>query len=317
MDAPVKHVALIGLGLIGSSIARAVREFLPDVRLTAFDADEAVRQRALELGLAELVADQPGDAVAGADLVILCVPVGSMKAAADSVAEHLVPDALISDVGSSKAAVGALLREALPRASVIPAHPVAGSENSGPDAGFAQLFTNRWCILTPAEDARPEDVERLTRFWTSLGARVEIMDAAHHDLVLAVTSHIPHLIAFTVVGTASDLERVTESEVIKYSAGGFRDFTRIAASSPTMWRDIFLTNKEAVLEMLQRFTDDLAHLQSAISRGDGDTLLNLFTRARAIRRGIVEQGQDSVLPSPAGVAPKPRFLAEETDRISQ
>lgn len=293
MHASVQHVALIGLGLIGSSIARAVREFLPDVRLSAFDLDEGVRQRALELGLADLVAARPDEAVAGADLVILCVPVGSMKAAARSIAEDLLPDALVSDVGSSKASVAALLREALPHAKIIPAHPVAGTENSGPDAGFAELFANRWCILTPGEDAEAEDVERLATFWSRLGARVEVMDAAHHDLVLAVTSHIPHLIAFTIVGTASDLERVTESEVIKYSAGGFRDFTRIAASNPMMWRDIFLTNKEAVLDMLQRFTNDLTHLQGAIRQEDGDTLLKLFTRARSVRRGIVEQGQDT------------------------
>ncbi|MDP8914180.1 MAG: prephenate/arogenate dehydrogenase family protein [Pseudomonadota bacterium] len=311
MAAPVQHVALIGLGLIGSSIARAVRKFLPDVRLSAFDLDEAVRQRALELGLADVVADQPGKAVAGADLVILCVPVGSMKAAAESVAEHLLPAALVSDVGSSKAAVAALLREALPHASIVPAHPVAGTENSGPDAGFAELFTNRWCILTPGEKAKAEDVRKLATFWTALGARAEIMDAAHHDLVLAVTSHIPHLIAFAMVGTASDLERVTQSEVITYSGGGFRDFTRIAASDPTMWRDIFLTNKEAVLDMLQRFTEDLAHLQRAIRREDGDTLLNLFTRARAIRRGIVEQGQD------IAIAEFGRRFAAESDRISQ
>lgn len=290
MAAPVQHVALIGLGLIGSSIARAVQRFLPDVRVSAFDLDEAVKQQALELGLADVVADQPAEAVAGADLVILCVPVGSMKAAAESVADHLLPTALVSDVGSSKAAVAALLRQALPNARVVPAHPVAGTENSGPDAGFPELFTNRWCILTPGENANPEDVEKLATFWTALGARTEIMDAAHHDLVLAVTSHIPHLIAFAMVGTASDLERVTQSEVITYSGGGFRDFTRIAASNPTMWRDIFLTNREAVLDMLQRFTEDLAHLQRAIRREDGDTLLSLFTRARAIRRGIVEQG---------------------------
>ena len=311
MAAPVQHVALIGLGLIGSSIARAVQKFLPDVRLSAFDLDETVRKRALELGLADVVADQPGKAVAGADLVILCVPVGSMKAAAESIAEHLLPTALVSDVGSSKAAVAALLRQALPQASIVPAHPVAGTENSGPDAGFPELFTNRWCILTPGDGANADDVEKLATFWTTLGARAEIMDAAHHDLVLAVTSHIPHLIAFAMVGTASDLERVTESEVITYSGGGFRDFTRIAASDPTMWRDIFLTNKDAVLDMLQRFTEDLAHLQRAIRREDGDTLFTLFTRARAIRRGIVEQGQD------IAIADFGRRFAAQSDRSPQ
>jgi cyclohexadieny/prephenate dehydrogenase len=286
------HVAIIGLGLIGSSVARGVREAMPEVRLTGWDAAEAVRARAVELGLADHVADGPGTAVEGADLVILCVPVGAMAEAARAIAGHLPSGAIVSDVGSSKSAVAAALREALPQARIIPAHPVAGTENSGPDAGFAALFRGRWCILTPADDADQADVERLSAFWTALGARVEVMDPKHHDLVLAVTSHLPHLIAFTIVGTASDLERVTESEVIKYSAGGFRDFTRIAASNPTMWRDIFLSNSEAVLDMLQRFSEDLSHLQRAIRRGDGDTLFDLFTRTRAIRRSIVEQGQD-------------------------
>ena len=287
-----RHVAIIGLGLIGSSIARAVREHLPEVRLSAFDADPAVRDRARGLELADSVSDDTGGAVADADLVILCVPVGAMAEAAASIAGRLRPDAVVSDVGSSKAAVAAALRAALPGARIVPAHPVAGTENSGPDAGFASLFRGRWCILTPEEDAAAEDVERLSALWSALGAKVEVMDARHHDLVLAVTSHLPHLIAFTIVHTASDLERVTESEVIKYSAGGFRDFTRIAASNPTMWRDIFLSNKEAVLGMLQRFSEDLSHLQRAIRNDDGDTLFDLFTRTRAVRRGIVDQGQD-------------------------
>jgi cyclohexadieny/prephenate dehydrogenase len=287
-----RHVAIIGLGLIGSSIARAVREQLPGVRLSAFDADPAVRERARALELADSVAEEAGAAVAEADLAILCVPVGAMAEAAASIRGRLRPDAVVSDVGSSKAAVAAALRAALPGARIVPAHPVAGTENSGPDAGFAALFRGRWCILTPEEDAEAEDVERLSALWTALGARVETMDARHHDLVLAVTSHLPHLIAFTIVHTASDLERVTQSEVIKYSAGGFRDFTRIAASNPTMWRDIFLSNKEAVLGMLQRFSEDLSHLQRAIRNDDGDTLFDLFTRTRAVRRGIVDQGQD-------------------------
>jgi cyclohexadieny/prephenate dehydrogenase len=215
-----------------------------------------------------------------------------MGEAAAAIAGRLRPDTVISDVGSSKAAVAAALRAALPGARIVPAHPVAGTENSGPDAGFAALFRGRWCILTPDEDAATEDVERLSAFWTALGARVDVMDPRHHDLVLAVTSHLPHLIAFTIVHTASDLERVTQSEVIKYSAGGFRDFTRIAASNPRMWRDIFLSNKEAVLGMLQRFSEDLSHLQRAIRNDDGDTLFDLFTRTRAVRRGIVDQGQD-------------------------
>ncbi|MDT9599940.1 prephenate/arogenate dehydrogenase family protein [Sphingosinicella rhizophila] len=291
-----RNVALVGLGLIGSSIARAVREAMPEVGLSGYDMDAAVRERAAQLGLVDRVADNPGDAVGDADLVILCVPVGAMAEAGAALADHLPRGAIVSDVGSSKAAVAASLRAVLPEAVVIPAHPVAGTENSGPDAGFATLFQGRWCILTPADDARVEDVQRLSDFWTSLGAKVERMDAKHHDLVLAVTSHLPHLIAYTIVGTASDLERVTESEVIKYSAGGFRDFTRIAASNPTMWRDIFLTNKEAVLDMLQRFTEDLSFLQRAIRLDDGDTLFDLFTRTRAIRRGIVAQGQDVAEP---------------------
>jgi cyclohexadieny/prephenate dehydrogenase len=283
VTAPFRNVALIGLGLIGSSIARAARENMPDVRLTAFDADPKVRRRARKLGLADFVAEEAGEAVREADLVILCVPVGAMADAAHAIADHLPAGAIVSDVGSSKAAVAVTLREALPDATVIPAHPVAGTENSGPDAGFASLFRGRWCILTPGDDADGADVERLSAFWSELGARVEAMSPRHHDLVLAITSHLPHLIAFTVVGTASDLERVTQSEVIKYSAGGFRDFTRIAASNPTMWRDVFLSNKEAVLDMIARFSDDLSRLKRAIEEEDGDTLCDTFTRTRAVR----------------------------------
>jgi len=295
-DLPFANVAIIGLGLIGSSVARAVRENMPDVRLTGYDQSEAVRQRALELDLVGEVTETPGAAVADADLVMFCVPVGAMKEAALSVADALPNKAIVSDVGSTKAAVAKALREALPDATIIPAHPVAGTENSGPDAGFASLFHNRWCILTPHEGAAKAHVASLSTFWQRLGARVEVMDPKHHDMVLAVTSHLPHLIAFTIVGTASDLEGVTESEVIKYSAGGFRDFTRIAASDPTMWRDVFLNNREAVLDMLQRFSEDLSMLQRAIRWGDGDTLFDLFTRTRAIRRGIIEQGQDDARP---------------------
>ncbi|QAY79454.1 prephenate/arogenate dehydrogenase family protein [Sphingosinicella sp. BN140058] len=292
MHAPFHTIAIIGLGLIGSSIARAVRSSLPEAALRGYDADADVRRRAGDLDLVNIVTGSAADAAAGADLVILCVPVGAMAEAARAISGSVAPGTMVSDVGSSKAGVAAALRDALPGATVIPAHPVAGTENSGPEAGFAALFRGRWCILTPDDDAPQEAVERLSAFWAALGARVEIMDAAHHDMVLAVTSHLPHLIAFTIVGTASDLERVTESEVIKYSAGGFRDFTRIAASNPVMWRDIFLANKGAVLQMLQRFSEDLFHLQRAIRHDDGDTLLDLFTRTREIRRGIVEQGQD-------------------------
>ena len=292
MIAPFATVAVIGLGLIGSSIARAIRANLPSVTLRGFDASDDVRGRAAGLDLVDVVATTGPEAVAGADLVILCVPVGAMASAAQAIAGSLAPGAVVSDVGSSKAGVAASLREALPDATIIPAHPVAGTENSGPEAGFATLFRGRWCILTPDEDADPAAVQRLSDFWSALGAKVELMDAPHHDLVLAVTSHLPHLIAFTIVGTASDLERVTESEVIKYSAGGFRDFTRIAASNPVMWRDIFLANKGAVLQMLQRFSEDLFHLQRAIRHDDGDTLFDLFTRTREIRRSVIEQGQD-------------------------
>jgi cyclohexadieny/prephenate dehydrogenase len=293
---PFARVAIIGLGLIGSSIARAVRQEMPAVRLSGHDADPAVRARATAIDLLDDIADTAGAAVLDADLVILCVPVGAMASVAEQIAADLPADAIVSDVGSSKAGIAAALAAALPGQTVVPAHPVAGTENSGPDAGFATLFHGRWCILTPAGDADPAAVMRVSTFWEKLGADIEIMDARHHDLVLAVTSHLPHLIAYTIVGTASDLEEVTQGEVIKYSAGGFRDFTRIAASDPTMWRDVFLSNKEAVLEMLQRFSEDLTALQRAIRWGDGDALFDLFTRTRAIRRSIIEQGQDDARP---------------------
>jgi len=228
--------------------------------------------------------------------VVFCVPVGAMEAAAGAVAPYLPATCVVSDVGSSKASVLKALGEALPGIAIVPAHPVAGTEQSGPDAGFATLFAGRWCIVTPPEGADEAAVAQVTAFWEALGARVETMDAAHHDLVLAVTSHLPHLIAYTIVGTASDLEEVTQSEVIKYSAGGFRDFTRIAASDPTMWRDVFLHNRDAVLTMLQVFTEDLTELQKAIRKGDGDALFDHFTRTRAIRRSIIAMGQDDARP---------------------
>ncbi|WP_373491160.1 prephenate/arogenate dehydrogenase family protein [Parasphingorhabdus sp.] len=293
---PFSHIAIIGLGLIGSSIAHAARAAMPTARITGFDSDPAVRARVIELGFCDDVSDSAGAAVIDADLVILCVPVGVMAEVAAEIAADLPDDAIISDVGSSKESVLAALAEALPAARIIPAHPVAGTEHSGPDAGFATLFHDRWCILTPPEGAATGDVERVQAFWERLGANVEIMDAKHHDLVLAVTSHLPHLIAYTIVGTASDLEDVTRGEVIKYSAGGFRDFTRIAASDPTMWRDVFLSNKEAVLEMLQRFSEDLTALQRAIRWDNGDELFELFTKTRAIRRRIIEEGQDDAAP---------------------
>ncbi|MEO5775248.1 MAG: prephenate/arogenate dehydrogenase family protein [Sphingomicrobium sp.] len=292
MTAAIRSIAIIGLGLIGSSIARATRENAPSLRLTGYDADPDIRRRAAELNFLDAVANAAPEAVAEADLVILCVPVGAMGAAARAIAPGLKQGVIVSDVGSSKAAVAAELREALPGAIIIPGHPIAGTENSGPEAGFATLFRGRWCILTPDDSVPAEAVERLSTFWSSLGARVEIMDGRQHDLTLAVTSHLPHLIAFTIVGTARELENVTEGEVIKYSAGGFRDFTRIAASNPTMWRDIFLSNKDAVLDILHRFLGDLAGLEDAIRRDDGEALFDWFSRTRDIRRAIIDQGQD-------------------------
>jgi cyclohexadieny/prephenate dehydrogenase len=293
---PFARVAVIGLGLIGSSVARAVREAMPSVRLTGHDADPQVRETARALKLVDDVADQAGAAVIDADLVVLCVPVGAIGAVAAELAPDLPEGVVVSDVGSSKASVAQALAAALPGVTVVPAHPVAGTERSGPEAGFASLFRHRWCILTPAEDTDPVVVERVAEFWRRLGADIEQMAPEHHDRVLAITSHLPHLIAYTIVGTASDLEEVTQSEVIKYSAGGFRDFTRIAASDPTMWRDVFLNNREAVLDMLQRFSEDLSALQRAIRWGQGDELFDRFTRTRAIRRSIVEQGQDDARP---------------------
>ena len=289
---PFSRVTILGLGLIGSSIARGVRATMPTVRVTGYDADPAVRARARDIDLCDDIADTAGTAVIDADLVMFCVPVGAMAAAALSIADDLPADAIVSDVGGAKVSVGNAIRSALPNNVIVPGHPVAGTEHSGPDSGFATLFKSRWCILTPAGDTDPTAVMRVSTFWEALGAQVEIMDARHHDLVLAVTSHVPHLIAYSIVGTASDLEEVTQSEVIKYSAGGFRDFTRIAASDPTMWRDVFLNNREAVLEILQRLTEDVTMLQRAIRWGDGDALFELFTRTRAIRRSIIEQGQD-------------------------
>ncbi len=294
--APFARIAVIGLGLLGGSVTRAVRAHVPGAITCGFDADAAVRVRARDIDLADQISETIAEAVAGADLVVLCVPVGAMEAAGRAIAPHLAPGVIVTDVGSSKASVARVLAEALPGVCVIPSHPVAGTEQSGPDAGFAALFKGRWCIVTPPADADEAQTARVAAFWEALGARVEMMDAEHHDRVLAVTSHLPHLIAYTIVGTASDLEEVTQSEVIKYSAGGFRDFTRIAASDPTMWRDVFLSNREAVLEMLQRFSEDLTELQKAIRKGDGDTLFDTFTRTRAIRRSIIEMGQDDARP---------------------
>jgi cyclohexadieny/prephenate dehydrogenase len=288
---PFARVAIIGMGLIGSSLARAIRETMPTVHLSVSDGDAGVRARVVELDLADDVTENAGAAVIDADLVILAVPVGAMGAVAAEIGDDLPHGVIITDVGSVKARVLEELTAALPGVSIVPGHPVAGTEKSGPDAGFASLFKDRWCILTPATPG--PDSDRVAAFWTRLGAKVEVMDAAHHDRVLAVTSHLPHLIAYSIVGTASDLETVTRSEVIKYSAGGFRDFTRIAASDPVMWRDVFLNNREAVLETLGRFTEDLVALQRAIRWGEGETLEALFTRTRDIRRSIIDEGQDT------------------------
>lgn len=294
---PFQRIALIGLGLIGSSLARGIQQLGLAGVLVATDASAEVRARAREIGLADVIADDNAAAVTDADLVIACVPVGVCGDVAESIGAHLKPGAIVSDVGSVKASVLTAMAKHLPaNVHFIPAHPVAGTENSGPDSGFAELFINRWCILTPPDGADPAAVERLTAFWAALGANVEIMTAPHHDLVLAVTSHLPHLIAYTIVGTADELEDVTRSEVLKFSAGGFRDFTRIAASDPTMWRDVFLANKDAVLEMLGAFQEDLSKLTRAMRRGDGEALFEHFTRTRAIRRGIVSIGQDEAAP---------------------
>ncbi|HEY0328214.1 MAG TPA: prephenate/arogenate dehydrogenase family protein [Rhodopseudomonas sp.] len=294
---PFKRLALIGFGLIGGSIARGARAQGLASEIVATARSAATRARVAELGIVDRVFESNAEAVKDADLVILCIPVGASAEVAKEIAPHLSPGAIVSDVGSVKAAVVRAMAEHLPAdVHFVPAHPVAGTENSGPDSGFAELFINRWCILTPPEGADPKAVEKLAAFWSALGANVEVMAAEHHDLVLAVTSHLPHLIAYTIVGTAEELEGVTRSEVLKFSAGGFRDFTRIAASDPTMWRDVFLNNKDAVLEMLGEFQEDLSKLTRAIRRGDGDALYEHFARTRTIRRGIVDIGQDEALP---------------------
>jgi cyclohexadieny/prephenate dehydrogenase len=292
-----ERLAIIGLGLIGSSIARAARSRNVARSIVAIDRDEAVLERVRALDLAQEATADAAEGVRGADHVVLCVPLGAYSEVARRIGAVLSPGALVSDVGSVKGSAILQVRPHLPDGvHFVPPHPVAGTEYSGPDAGFATLFHNRWCILTPPDGTDTEAVGRVRAFWEAIGANVEIMDAQHHDLVLAITSHVPHLIAFNIVGTAEDLETVTESEVIKFSAGGFRDFTRIAASDPTMWRDVFLHNKEAVLEMLGRFNEDLAALARAIRWGDGEALYNLFARTREIRRGIISVGQETSEP---------------------
>ncbi|MDX1821289.1 MAG: prephenate/arogenate dehydrogenase family protein [Paracoccaceae bacterium] len=297
MSVVYERVALIGLGLIASSMFWAMKRAGLAGEVTGYARSAATRDTARRIGLCDRVCDTAAEAVAGADLVVLCVPVGAMGDVAAEIAPHLTPGATVSDVGSVKAAVIQAVGPHLPdNVHFIPAHPLAGTEHSGPESGFATLFDNRWCILVPVDGTDPAALDRLSRLWSGMGANVDTMEADHHDLVLAVTSHAPHLIAYTMVGVADDLRRVTDSEVIKYSAAGFRDFTRIAASDPTMWRDVFLTNKDATLEILGRFTEELFALQRAIRTGDGDHLHAYFTRTRAIRRGIIEAGQDTDAP---------------------
>ncbi|MEO1284525.1 MAG: prephenate/arogenate dehydrogenase family protein [Pseudomonadota bacterium] len=298
MTETYKRVALIGLGLIASSMFWAMKRGNLVDEVTGYTRSAETRAKAREIGLCDRVCDTAKEAVEGADLVVLCVPVGAMEAVAKEIAPALMPGATVTDVGSVKRAVIEAVAPNLPEGvHFVPAHPMAGTEHSGPTSGFAELFDGKFCLIVPMQDSDPVAVERLEVLWQDMGAQINRMeDAAHHDLVCAVTSHAPHLIAYTMVGVADDLRRVTDSEVIRYSAAGFRDFTRIAASDPTMWRDVFLTNKDATLEILGRFTEELFALQRAIRTGDGDHLFDYFTRTRAIRRGIIEAGQDTDAP---------------------
>lgn len=297
-DVKFNKIALIGIGLIGSSLARVIRQKKLADHIAIATRTGTTLERARELDLGDSYTTDNSKAVENADLVIVSVPVGSSGYVAEEISQHLKPGALVTDVGSTKASVIRQMKPELPSTvHFIPGHPIAGTECSGPDAGFADLFINRWCILTPLPNTNDEALEKLTQFWQACGAKVDQMDPEHHDLVLAITSHLPHLIAYNIVGTASDLEKVTNSEVIAYSASGFRDFTRLASSDPTMWRDICLNNKDAIIEMLGRFSEDLASLQRAIRWGDGEALFNLFTRTRAVRRGIIEAGQEVDVPN--------------------
>ena len=292
------RVALIGLGLIASSMSHAIKRAGLAGEVVGYARSEATRQTARDIGLCDQIYNSAAEAVEGADLVVLCVPVGAMDSVAQDIAPYLKAGAVVSDVGSVKRAViDAVAPHLSDNVHFVPAHPLAGTEHSGPTSGFAELFDDRWCIIVP--DLCDDDavVAKLTALWRGMGSNVDKMDADHHDLVLAVTSHTPHLIAYTMVGVADDLRRVTDSEVIKYSAAGFRDFTRIAASDPTMWRDVFLNNKEATLEVLGRFTEELFMLQRAIREGDGDHLHDYFTRTRSLRRSIIEAGQDTDAPN--------------------
>lgn len=311
-----KKAALIGLGLIGSSMARAMARSNAAQTIVGAERDPAARAEAEALGFCTETVATAAEAVAGADFVCICAPVGAVGAIGAEIAPHLAPGVIISDVGSVKGAVIEALRPHLPaHALLVPAHPIAGTEQSGPSAGFAELFENRWCLITPLEDGDPEAAERVRTLWRAFGSEVEDMTPEHHDRVVAVVSHLPHLIAYTIVGTASDLEEVTRSEVMKFSAAGFRDFTRIAASDPIMWRDVFLNNKDAVLELLGRFTEDLIRLQRAIRWGEGETLEQHFTHTRAIRRGILALGQDTAAPDFGRRAAAPD--RDQTDRPAE
>ncbi len=302
-----KQVTIIGFGLIGSSIARAMIKSNTAEKIICADLSRDVCDKAIELGIAHSVSTDIAKSVKGSDLVILCVPVGAIALTADKIAPHLSAGCIVTDTGSVKTSVMSALQTRLPsHVHIVGGHPLAGTENSGPESGFAELFVNRWCVLTPMQHTQLQAVEKLTQLWESFGSNIEIMDAQRHDLVLGITSHLPHLIAYTIVGTATDLEEDLKGEVIKFSASGFRDFTRIAASDPVMWRDVFLNNKDAVLEILQRFTEDLTAMQKAIRKGDGDYLYKTFRDTRAIRRAIIDAGQANyVYPtqSSEGVAP--------------
>lgn len=305
MAAPYERIALIGLGLIAGSMSLALRRAGYEGEITGHARSAETREIAREIGLVDRVCDSAAEAARDADLVVLCVPVGAMGSVAREIAPVLKPGATVSDVGSVKAAVFEAVAPHLPEnVHFVPAHPMAGTEHSGPRSGFAELFDNRWCLIVPTEGTEPQAVERVAAFWRMLGANTEVMEVEHHDLLCAIVSHIPHLIAYTMVGVADDFRRVSEQEVIKFSAAGFRDFTRIAASDPTMWRDVFLNNKEATLEILGRFTEELFALQRAIRTGDGEQLFDYFSHTRSIRRGIIEAGQDTDAPDFGRVKPK-------------
>lgn len=314
-----KQVTIIGFGLIGSSIARAIRKNIPDLRIVCADQSREVCEKVIALGIADDVYTDMGKSVKGSDLVILSVPVGAMAGVADRISSQLEPNCIVTDVGSVKTSVMKTLQPRLPaKVHLVGGHPIAGTEHSGPEAGFAELFIGRWCILTPMQHTELRAVEKLTWLWEKFGSNIEIMDPEHHDLVLGITSHLPHLIAYTIVGTATDMEEDLKGEVIKFSASGFRDFTRIASSDPVMWRDVFLHNKDAVLEILQRFTEDLTAMQKAIRKADGEFLYQRFKETRDIRRAIIEAGQAAyAYPKQSREVPEPEEAPHSTSGLSR